>query len=342
MKMPSGKGMFIWKVVDCEGGDAAALAARALEAGFGHALIKIADGIWPYNVVGGQDLARPVVDALHGVGLEAWGWQYVYGYNPLGEAAVAVSRAGQLGVDGFVVDAEAEYKQPGKKYAATKYMAALRTGLPEMSIGLSSYRFPHLHPELPWKEFRSKCDFDMPQVYWVFAHNPEEQLEKSEDEYSRMTPARPFAATGAAYKERGWSPSPGEVVHFLDKAKALGISGVNFWEWGNCRRNLPPVWDVIKAYPWATLPPPPPPPPPPPEPFARLRCIRDVRIRSLPDTGDPGNVVGMLFAGDGDEPGAGLYAIEQREIGDDLWARIGWKQWSAMFYNGIRYLERTG
>ena len=39
MKMPSGKGMFIWKVIDCEGGDAAAIAARALEAGFGHALI---------------------------------------------------------------------------------------------------------------------------------------------------------------------------------------------------------------------------------------------------------------------------------------------------------------
>src|SRR3989304_3513225 len=76
--------------------------ARALEAGFGHALIKIADGIWPYNVVGGQDLARPVVDALHGVGIEAWGWQYVYGYNPLGEAAVAVSRAGPLGVGGVV------------------------------------------------------------------------------------------------------------------------------------------------------------------------------------------------------------------------------------------------
>ena len=157
-----------------------------------------------------------------------------------------------------------------------------------------------------------------------------------------MTPARPFAATGAAYKERGWSPSPGEVVRFLDKAKALGISGVNFWEWGNCRRNLPTVWDVIKAYPWPGEPVPPPPPPPEPEPFARLRCIRDVRIRSVPDTGDPGNVVGMLFAGDGDEPGPGLYAIEQREIGDDLWARVGWKQWSARRYNGVVYLEQTG
>src|SRR3989304_2716882 len=110
--MPNGKGMFIWKVLGCEFGDAAAIAGLAVEAGFWHALIKIADGTKPYNVVGGQDLAAPVVAALQAVGIEAWGWQYVYGYNPLGEAAVAVSRAGQLGVDGFVVDAEAEYKQP--------------------------------------------------------------------------------------------------------------------------------------------------------------------------------------------------------------------------------------
>ena len=331
---PTGKGIFIWNVPQTEGGNVDQIALKAAFAQFDWVGIKIQDraAAWGNPVVN-LDLTQ----ALQGAGLAVWGWGYCYGENPLGEADVVLRELNRLDLAGYFIDAESQYKHKSAQAAAFVRRLTDNTDRP---LGLCSYRYPNLHPELPWVEFRAKCDFDMPQVYWMFAHDPEEQLEQSFNEYSRMVPARPFAATGAAYKERGWSPSPGEVVRFLDAAKQLGINGVNFWEWGNCRRNLPTVWDVIKAYPWATSPPPP--PPPPPEPFARLRCVKDVRIRSVPDTGDPGNIIGMLFAGDGDAPGQPLYELEERWVGDDIWARIGWKQWSAMVYNGIMYLEVVG
>jgi VCBS repeat-containing protein len=44
-----GKGFYIWKVKDCEAGNANAIAEAAKNASLGHVLIKIANGVYPYN-----------------------------------------------------------------------------------------------------------------------------------------------------------------------------------------------------------------------------------------------------------------------------------------------------
>jgi hypothetical protein len=77
----TGKGFFIWKIRDCEGGSASAIASAAADAGLSHVLIKIADGMNQYNVdsTTGNDYVPAVVQALHAAGIQAWGWHYVYG-----------------------------------------------------------------------------------------------------------------------------------------------------------------------------------------------------------------------------------------------------------------------
>ena len=55
-------------------------------------------------------------------------------------------------------------------------MTRLRASLPTFPFALSSYRYPTLHPALPWEAFLEKCDYNMPQVYWMEAHNPSDQL----------------------------------------------------------------------------------------------------------------------------------------------------------------------
>lgn len=90
-----GKGLWIWKIPQVEGGNASSIATIAKNAGFSHVLIKIADSSYAYNVDKntGVDLIPPVVDALRAKGILVWGWHYVYGYNPQGEAAIAISHA---------------------------------------------------------------------------------------------------------------------------------------------------------------------------------------------------------------------------------------------------------
>ncbi len=148
-----GKGFFIWKILSCEHGDPEAIATLAHKAQFTHILIKIADTVYPYNIVGGVDLVPPLVQALRAKDIETWGWHYVTGDNPIGEADKAIERVRGLALDGYVIDAEKEYKEPGKAGAAKRFMMRLRAALPTVPISLWSYRFPSYHPLLPWREF---------------------------------------------------------------------------------------------------------------------------------------------------------------------------------------------
>lgn len=248
----TGKGFFTWQISNTEAGDPSTIANLAGQCGYSHVLLKIADGESAYNLDAlGRDLVAPVVRALHERGILALGWHYVYGYSPTKEADIALQRISETGVDAYVIDAEAQYKQPGRDEAARTFMDRLRQALPNYPIALSSYRYPTYHPTLPWREFLEKVDYNMPQVYWVEAHNPGEQLQRSVREFQNLNaPFRPIIPTGAAFKQGSWQPSTAEVREFLDTARSLNLQAANFWEWAHCRNYLPEIWQTICAYPW--------------------------------------------------------------------------------------------
>lgn len=248
-----GKGFFTWKIPNCENGDPGQIATRAKEAGLTHLVIKIADGPMVYNGNWGdpKDYNTPLVSALRSKNIKVWGWHYIYGDDPIGEANIAIARIKQYNLDGYVIDAEKEFELPGKKAAVKKYIHQLRTALPNQTIALSSYRFPSLHPLVPWADFLDGCDLVMPQVYWMKAHNPGDQLSRCVTEFHGKVPSRPVIPTGAAFREYGWNPTDAEVLEFCQKAKELNLSAVNFWEWSDARSGtMPGIWDTIKDYKW--------------------------------------------------------------------------------------------
>jgi hypothetical protein len=249
-----GKGFMIWKVPSCEGGIAAEIARVAKEASLSHVLIKIADGPYTYNVdkTTKVDYVPAVVAALRAKGLQVWGWHYVYGYNPVGEAQMAVKRVKELGLDGYVIDAEVEYKLPGRDVVARTFMTELRKGIPNTPVALCSYRFPTYHPQLPWKDFLDKCDFNMPQVYWQDAHNPGAQLKRCVREFQAITPYRPILPTGPVYRYSGWEATQGEMIEFLQAVVELNLSSTNFFAWDYGRTKLKTLWETISMFPWPT------------------------------------------------------------------------------------------
>src|SRR6202035_3568555 len=137
-----------------------AIAARAHAAGVSTLFIKSSDGSSNYW---GQ-FSPQLVAELHANGLKACAWQYVYGTNPKGEAALG-AQAVANGADCLVIDAEAEYE--GHYAAAQTYIAELRAKIgPSFPLALASFPYVSYHPSLPYSVFLGPGggQFNAPQI----------------------------------------------------------------------------------------------------------------------------------------------------------------------------------
>jgi hypothetical protein len=226
-------------------------------------LIKVADGTGAYNLrppFWSDDIVGPLTNAFRGAGIKVYGWQYVYGTSAVKEANRAIERVNKFNLDGFVVDAEAEFKAAGKADVAKSYMSILRANL-KVPVGLTSYRFPTLHMEFPWKAFLERSDFNMPQVYWQASHNAGDQLERTIREHRALEvklslKPLPIYPIGAAYHENGWQPTPAEMHEFFDRAIKLNLPAVSWWEWGAALRYSLENEFVTMQWPGVVTPPP--------------------------------------------------------------------------------------
>jgi hypothetical protein len=267
------RAFWIWNIPNCEKGDPLAIAAVAHRAGLTDVFVKVADGPVKFGVYAGRDVVPPVVQALKAVGIRVWGWQYVYGNNPAGEELIASARIKELGLDGYIVDAEVEFKKAGWGARAETYLSRLKANNPNVTIAFSSYRWPHYHPEFPWAVFYKYCDINMPQVYWLQAHNAAYQTALTFQEFQAMG-TMPIWPAGPAWKENGWAPTLDEIRQFEASSLKNGAELVSYWSWEHCRRDLPGLWpaDVVT--------PPTPPTPPAPAEDTRLAQL-ELKIADL-------------------------------------------------------------
>jgi hypothetical protein len=249
-----GKGIFVWQIAAVYGGDVVRIADEAGRANLSHVVIKIADGRYRYNIANGRDLGAALISELRKRGIQAWGWQYIYGKNAAAEADLAAQLVQNLDLAGLVVNAEGEFKAKGMASVAEQYMQRLRKKIPRVPIALSSYRYPSTHYQFPFETFLKHCDINMPQVYWQGSVNPAQQLRKSVNEYKALRHSRPIVPTGSAYGFGDWTATPDQITAFISEAKSLGLPAVNFWEWAASLQDGAKLWKAIRASAWGEAP----------------------------------------------------------------------------------------
>uniref|UniRef100_A0A6M3LAY4 Glycoside hydrolase n=1 Tax=viral metagenome TaxID=1070528 RepID=A0A6M3LAY4_9ZZZZ len=273
-RAPEGKGMYIWQLGECCGGDHMELAVRAVEAGLSWVALKIQerDSVYTPNL----KYLDAAIAGLRAVGVEVWGWGYIYPKSRLGrvivrdEAEDTIRLVRGYDVAGFIVNAEIEW-QAGDTLAkraawADEYMDVTRAGLPDTPIGFSSFKYPTLHP-LPWGAFLEEADFYQEQVYWEQAHNPASQLERSLREW-RAYGDKPSVPAGSAYGVGAWRATVGDVDMFNRAVVAAGCPAIMWWDWQNADGTA--LWEAIKAHRWGGAPAPAPTPVTPSDALPRL------------------------------------------------------------------------
>ena len=160
--MFDGQGMWIWYVSHSDGGSVASIVAQAHAAGVSTLFIKSSDGSANYW----SQFSSQLVAELHAAGLKVCAWQYVYGSNPAGEAALGAEAVAN-GADCLVIDAEAEYE--GNYAAAQTYLTDLRAKIgAEYPLALASFPYVSYHPTFPYSVFLGPggAQFNLPQMYW--------------------------------------------------------------------------------------------------------------------------------------------------------------------------------
>lgn len=242
-----GHGMWIWELSRVEGGDITALVNRARAAGISTVFVKSSDGPasrWP-------QFNPQLVAALHANGIRACAWQFVYGNDPLAEAALGADAVAD-GADCLVIDAESQYK--GKYAAAQQYITALRAALgPAYPLGLTSFPYVDYHPTLPYSVFLAPgaAQANLPQVYWKDIGGTVDAVSARTLAQNRIYGA-PIAPLGQTY---GDAP-PADIARFRSLWAAYGSAGLSWWSW---QHTTEPGWAAL-AQPVA------PPPLPPADP----------------------------------------------------------------------------
>jgi hypothetical protein len=228
----AGTGMWIWELPRSEGGDVAAIAARAHATGVSTVFIKSADGtgVW-------SQFTPQLVQALHANGLRACAWQYVYGTDPAGEAAAAATAVAD-GADCFVIDAEKQYE--GRYAQAQQYLFALRTQIGgDYPLGLTSFPYVDYHPSLPYSVFLGPggAQANLPQVYWKTIGGTVDAVSAHTMAANRIYGV-PIAPLGQSYD----SPPPADIQRFAGIWATYGSHGLSYWSWQSTGQ---PAWDAI-------------------------------------------------------------------------------------------------
>jgi len=217
-----GQGMWIWYVSASNGGNVAAIVARAHAAGVSTLFIKSSDGSSNYWA----QFSPQLVAELHAAGLKVCAWQYVYGSNPTGEAALG-AQAAATGADCLVIDAESEYE--GHYAAAQTYIDELRAKVgPNYPLGLASFPYVSYHESEPYSVFLGPngAQYNAPQMYWKAIGQSVDTVYANTFIANRIY-GRPIFPLGQTYE----SPSAADLLRFREEAVDYGSKGVSFWDW---------------------------------------------------------------------------------------------------------------
>jgi peptidoglycan hydrolase-like protein with peptidoglycan-binding domain len=217
-----GQGMWIWYLSKSDGGNIAAIAAQAHAAGVSTLFIKSSDGSSNYW----SQFSPQLVAELHANGLKVCAWQFVYGTEPVGEAALGAEAAAD-GADCLVIDAEGEYE--GHYAAAQTYVADLRAKVgPTYPLGLASFPYVSYHPSFPYSVFLGPggAQYNAPQMYWKDIGQSIDTVYANTYIANRIY-GRPIYPLGQTYG----GVSSAELLRFREEAVDYGATGISFWDW---------------------------------------------------------------------------------------------------------------
>jgi len=263
--IPEGKGMWIWKPELAEGGNVAALIARAKAVGLTHIYLRTGS---TWDGVQNLPYLDQLLPAAHAAGLKVYGWDFPKLAVPgddVGRAFAEITHEAPGGnrLDGFAPDIETI--DEGTQFtpaAAQLYGSWLRAAVGPSMLLVAVVPNPTVQMQQKYSYDAVVPAFDAvaPMVYWL---NREPGSDTANAMQFLAKYDKPLLPIGQAYDGgpeggRPGVPPPAELLRFMEVAKQYRAAAVSFWSWQAANQ---PAWDAIKSGPSFLRPKPAPPPP---------------------------------------------------------------------------------
>jgi hypothetical protein len=248
-----GKGMWVWRIRETEGGDADAIVRRATAAGLRQLWVRVGDSRDGFYAA---DTLTALVPKAHQAGLAVVGWGFPFLHDPLDDArwsaeALAWRGPGGVALDGFSPDIElATEGVVLTERRARVYLASVREAAGDRLLVATVYRPTDRlwTGPYPYTAIADYVDAFAPMVYWGCT----EPGAATAEALDRLSQLRPVHVIGQGYDAgvdggRPGAPSAGETVRFLDVAARGGAIGASFWVWQSIDDEQ---WEAMSSYPW--------------------------------------------------------------------------------------------
>lgn len=253
-----GKGMWVWKYKQSEGGDADAIVARAVAAGLRQLWVRVGDSQDGFYAA---DVLTALVPKAHRAGLAVIGWGFPYLHDPAADAAWSIDAVSWRGpggarLDGFSPDIElASEGVVLTERRITVYLGLVRPAAADTLMVATVYRATDArwsNGSYPYRAIAPYVDAFAPMVYWGCTE-PGQAVEES---IERLATLRPVHVVGQGYDAgpdggRTGPPSDVETVRFLDVARRAGALGASFWVWQSIQDEQ---WHAVSSYVWPMQP----------------------------------------------------------------------------------------
>jgi hypothetical protein len=255
----TGKGLWVWKFKATQGGDAAAIADRAVKTGLNQVWVRVGDS--QDGFYGADELAQ-IVPAAHARGLAVIAWGFPYFYDPVADASwtnaiLSWRSASGERVDGFSPDIETSSEGVALSALRTAvYLSLVRPARDGRPLVATVYPpTDHWMVAYPYAAMAPYVDAFAPMVYWE-CRDPGSAADEA---VSRLAGMKPVHVIGQAFSfgEVGGridQPGTAELDRFMGSARRDGAVGASFWVWQDLSAE---EWSALTSYPWGPTEPPP-------------------------------------------------------------------------------------
>ena len=250
--LPVGKGMWIWMEDRADGGDPAAIVARAKAVGLTHLYVRT--GTLKGGFIGGPFLDR-LLPVAHANDIRVYGWDFPYLDRPGDDVNRAMSAINHTTPDGHRIDgfsADIESPHEGTNTNNLEYVNAYCSWL-RQNVGpdyplIATVPNPtpgKVKAGFPYGTIIPYFDGVAPMVYWM-NRDPATDVANAVAYLSQF--GKPVFPIGQAYDGGPEGGPPGvppreSIIRFLQFADGAGGSGVSFWSWQHASQD---AWDAVR------------------------------------------------------------------------------------------------